>query len=114
MVTGIFVPSNSEAELEFRDFNALSDYRLAVGGLIEPVTIAALGITVYLNGEGLLRQLPSNSRVTLLWRSHSPEAQRGSILLGDAVIVGAPDARGTATEIPREAQRFLATIWPRP
>lgn len=114
MVIGIFVPSNSEAELEFREFNALSDYQLAVGGFIEPVDIAALGITVYLNGEGLLRQLPWNSRVTLLWRSHSPEAQRGSTLVGDAVIVGAPDASGAATEIPRAAQRFLATMWLRP
>lgn len=112
MVTGIFVPSDSGAELQFQDFNALSDYQLAVGGLIESVEVAGLAITLYVNEEGLLRQLPLNSRATLLWLSYSPEVRRESVLVGNAVIVGAPDANGAATSVPRSVISLLAAMRP--
>ncbi|NEM90901.1 DUF3846 domain-containing protein [Galbitalea soli] len=110
MVTGIFVPSKGEPQL--REFRGLSDYQRAVGGLIEAVEVAALGITVYVNEEGLLRQLPSNILVTLLCLKWSPELGPRSELVGNAVIVGSPDASGAATDVPASVPSLLAAMRP--
>ena len=67
MVTDIFVPTDGESKMHLEEFNGLADYQHAVSGYIQPVEIAALGVTIYVNEEGPLRQLPLNSRVTFLW-----------------------------------------------
>lgn len=110
MVTGIFVPSDGDAEPQLREFKELSDYQSAVGGLIEAVEVPALGITVYVNEEGLLRQLPSNIRVALLCSNWSPEVRPGRELLGNAVIVGYRDASGAATDVPASVLSLLAAM----
>ena len=100
MVKGIVVPGDGEAPLELREFAEFGDYQQVVGGWIEPVGIPSLGVTLYMNEEGLLQRLPLNSRVTFLWWFHVPEARQRAMLVGDAVIVGAPDADGNTTDVP--------------
>jgi hypothetical protein len=107
MVTGIFVPSDGEAKMHLEEFNSLADYQHAVGGYIQPVEIAVLGVTVYVNEEGLLRQLPLNSRVTFLWWFHAPEARQRAMLVGNAVIIGATDRNGDNTSVPPEVIELL-------
>lgn len=67
MVRGIVIPADAEKPLEQRDFAQLEDYQAAVDGWIEAVDIHGLGVTVYVNEEGLLRHLPPNSRASCLW-----------------------------------------------
>jgi|GEM_PF-2549021 len=62
MVKGIHVPVDPSEPLEVCDFANLAAYRAAVEGWIEPVDVPDLGITIYVNEEGLLRHLPFNSR----------------------------------------------------
>lgn len=107
MVTGIFVPSDGEAKLELQEFEKLSDYQVAVGGYIQPVEINALGVTVYVNEEGLVRRLPLNSRVTFLWWFHAPEARQRAMLVGNAVIIGPTDSNGDNTSVPPEVVDLL-------
>ncbi|MEV7757826.1 DUF3846 domain-containing protein [Microbacterium sp. NPDC089180] len=102
------MPLDDTAQIEPREFAGLDDYQRAVGGWIEPVDIPSLGVTIYVNEEGLIRQLPLNSRATFLWWFHVPAARQKVMLAGDAVIVGIPDRRGDSTDVP-EAVLELTT-----
>ena len=107
MVTGILVPGDGEAPLRIQEFTTLSDYQDAVGGYIQPITIPTLGVTVYVNEEGLLQRLPLNSRSTFLWWFHVPTARQKAMLVGDAVIVGMVDRRGENTSVPSDVLELL-------
>lgn len=100
MVRGVYLPAEAGRALEEREFNTLEDYQSAVGGWIEAVDLHTLGVTTYVNEEGLLRNLPFNSRATFLWWYHVPEARQKAILVGDAVVVGRPDRNGASTDVP--------------
>lgn len=100
MVQGIVVPSDERAPVEVCEFRSLEDYQTAVGGWIEAVDIPSLGITIYVNEEGLLRQLPFNPRATFLWWYHQAEARQQTMLVGNALVVGLPDRSGESTDVP--------------
>lgn len=107
MVNGILIPADADRVSERRGFLTLDDYQTAVGGRIEAVDLPDLGISIYINEEGLLRQLPFNSRATFLWWYHVPEARQKAMLVGDAVVVGQPNRKGDSTDIPSEVGTML-------
>jgi len=107
MVKGIIVPGDGEAPLELREFSEFGDYQRVVGGWIEAISIPSLGIMIFVNEEGLLQHLPLNSRMTFLWWFHVPEARQRAMLVGDAVIVGAPDEYGNTTDVPETVVSLL-------
>ncbi len=107
MVKGLIIPAEASAPIEQRDFDRLEDYQTVVGGWIEAVDIPALGITVYVNEEGLLRHLPLNSRVTFLWWYDVPESGQRAMLVGDAVVVGCPGQNGDNTDVPEAVVELL-------
>lgn len=112
MVTGIVIPADAEQPLELREFTKLEDYQAAVGGWIEAVDVHALGVTIYVNEEGLLRHLPFNSRASFLWWYHVPEARQKTMLVGDAVMVGLPDRCGDNTNLPGNLSHMLTGgVW---
>ena len=106
MVKGIYVPVDETEPLEQREFATLDDYQTAVDGWIEAVEIPSLGITIYVNEEGLLRRLPFNPRASFLWWFHVPGAHQ-AMLVGNAVIVGALDENGESTDVPQEVVDLL-------
>lgn len=111
MVQGIVIPAEAEKPLEQRDFARLEDYQAAVGGWIEAVDLHDLGVTVYVNEEGLLRQMPFNSRASFLWWYYVPAARQKSMLVGDAVLIGLPDRNGDSTDLPSDVRnRLLVTM----
>ncbi len=107
MTKGIVVPHDAEAALEVREFSDFGDYQKAVDGWIEAVDIPSLGVMVFVNEEGLLKHLPLNSRMTFLWWFHVPEARQRAMLVGNAVIVGAPDEEGNTTDVPEAVISLL-------
>jgi hypothetical protein len=109
MVAGILVPSDTTAPLELRRFDGLVDYQAAVGGWVEGITIPSLGITVYVNEEGLPKHLPFNARASFLWGHHVPEARLNAVVVGDAVIVGRPNEAGEDTDVPERVRKLLLT-----
>jgi hypothetical protein len=109
MVNGLVVPSDASQPLEMRTFAKLEDYQAAVGGRIEPVDLPAFGVTIYVNEEGRLNELPFNSRASFLWWYFVPEARQSAMLLGDAVLVGMPDRRGNVTDLPEDVRVLLIT-----
>lgn len=84
----------------------------AVGGYIEAVAVrevlvadqagrgarAPAAFTVYLNEEGKLDGLPLNLRATHL----ALASLGGDVIVGDAVVLGPPDAVGDDTPAPDE------------
>lgn len=109
MVKGLVVSSEDTRPITVGDFEEFEDYRKVVDGYTEHIDIERLGITVCINGEGLLQKLPFNSRATFLWWYHVPEARQRAILVGNAVIVGLPDAHGAATDVPEELVILFTT-----
>lgn len=107
MVTGIVVPAAAEQTLEEREFANLEDYQAAVGGWIEAVDLPDFGVTIYVKDEGLLRQLPLNSRASFLWWYHVPAARQKRMLVGDVIIVGLPDSYGDSTDVPAGVRELL-------
>lgn len=106
MVKGIHVPIDESEPLELREFATFDDYQAAVDGWIEAVDVPSLGVTIYVNEEGVLRHLPFNPRASFLWWFHVPGAHQ-AMLVGNAVIVGLPDENGDSTDMPREVVDLL-------
>ncbi|KZE42051.1 DUF3846 domain-containing protein [Microbacterium sp. T32] len=106
MVQGIIIPADNTAPLRTSMLDSLEDCQRAVGGWIEAVDIPDLGVTMYVNDEGLIRDLPFNRRATFLWRFHVPQA-RDARLVGDVAVVGLTDDEGENTELPIELGRRL-------
>lgn len=106
MVQGIIIPADNTAPLRASTLDSLEDYQRAVGGWIEAVDIPDLGVTMYVNEEGLIRDLPFNRRATFLWRFHVPQA-RDARLVGDVAVVGLTDEEGESTELPSELRQRL-------
>ena len=106
MVQGIIIPADNTAPLRTAALDSLEDYQRAIGGWFEAVDIPDLGVTMYVNEEGLNRDLPFNRRATFLWRFHVPLA-RDARLVGDVAVVGLTDYEGEKTELPRELARRL-------
>lgn len=106
MVRGICLPADDREELVVRDFANVEGYIRCVDGFIDAVDVPNLGVTIYVNEEGLLRRLPFNSRASFLWWYEVPAA-RESLLVGDAVIVGWPGADGESTDVPESLLRLL-------
>lgn len=106
MVQGIIIPADNTTPLRTATLDSLEDYQRAVGGWFEAVDIADLGVTMYVNDEGLIRDLPFNRRATFLWRFHAAQA-RDARLVGDVAVVGLTDDEGENTELPSELARRL-------
>lgn len=104
---GLLIPSG-EDPIEERTLASLPDYQLAVDGWIEAIDLFDVGITIYVNEEGLLRQLPFNPRATFLWWYHQAAARQQTMLVGNALVVGLPDRHGESTDVPGSvAELFL-------
>ncbi|MFF8186162.1 DUF3846 domain-containing protein [Microbacterium sp. NPDC016588] len=106
MVQGIIIPADNTAPLRTHELDSLEDYQRAVGGWYEAVNIPDLGVTMYVNEEGLIRDLPFNRRATFLWRFHVPQA-RDARLVGDVAVVGPTDDECENTELPMKLRRRL-------
>lgn len=89
MITALHIKTDGSAELfEFDpgDAKALEVLQERVGGWIEAVVADDPSITMYANEEGRILGLPPNLGVPGL--------------VGDVVIVGAPDEEGNDTTLP--------------
>ena len=107
MVRALIIPAADHEPVRECEVETLEDYQAVVGGWIEPVDIPVLGVTVYVNEEGLLRQLAFNPRATFLWWYFVPEARQTAMLVGPVLVVGLPDRSGDSTGVPNEVAAML-------
>jgi hypothetical protein len=83
----------------------------AVGGYIEALGIVVAGkrVTLYLNEEGKLDNLPLNPIATSLTRGVVAE---WDLIVGDVVVTGPPDGEGNDTGLAPEVVTALALMSP--
>lgn len=78
--------------------DGLDELQRRVGGWLEAAPVIDPRLTLYVNEEGKLNGLPGNVLATALLAAGNPD-----VIVGDAVLVGAPDAEGNDTTLPAYA-----------
>lgn len=106
MVKAVYIPSDTDADVEVREVAGIEDIQAAVGGWFEPVDVPALGVTIYINEEGRVRRPSFNSRASFLWWYYVPR-DRPAMLVGDVIIVGTPNKSGDDTDVLEPVLRLL-------
>lgn len=96
MAMGILI--TTEGVIEYRNFNGLSDYQTAVGGLITAVHAMSGACEGYANDEGLYLGMPVNPVASILF---------GQYLVGNVVIIGAPDDNGYDTDADQSLLSYI-------
>ncbi len=84
----------------------LSVPRGVVGGEVLPLTLEDPAGTVYVNADGLRLRLPVNPHASLLVEAATP-ARRGSVLLGNVLLVGPADDEGWDTSVAQDYRAVL-------
>lgn len=107
MPQGILIPAGRTAPLEHRTLERLEDFQATVGGPIEAVDLPEIGVTIYANEIGVMKQLPVNSHATLLWWFGHPSLRRKAVLVGDVIVVGLPNRAGNSTDIPADLAQSI-------
>ena len=79
--------------------NGLKDLQAHVGGYIEGIYLNGGGNLAYVNEEGKLRGLPVNKRASMFIHDKGARVQTHDFIVGNMVIVGAPDENGEDTDV---------------
>jgi len=96
MIKAVTITSEGlQSEVEFTEENSLETLQAAVGGYIQAIDL--LGLTMWINEEGKIHNLPFNPFATLLWEA---EFGKTDVILGDIILTGQPDGEGFTTSIP--------------
>lgn len=88
MVTTLLIPADIDRPIEIADMASLADYQKAVGGYIEAIGARPPAVTFIVNEEGKLRELPLNTRATVLWWYIEERFVNTDSLRGDVVLAG--------------------------
>ena len=90
-----------------KDFpGRLTELQRIVGGHIESAPTDG-SVTIYVNEEGKLMDLPVNFEATFSWWEVAPWMRGADVLCGNVVIVGPPDHFGDDTDLPADHQFTL-------
>ena len=81
-----------------------------VGGYIEAVTSDDGQITLWINEEGKLINLPVNELGTALWHLVSPRMNGVDVLCGAVVVTGGCDDNGDTLSIPDGLRQVLERV----
>lgn len=85
---------------------SLEDVQAAVGGYIEVAPTSIPGVIAYVNEEGKLQQLPINAAATAMLKYPDYD-----FVVGDMLLVGAPDENGDDTDVPDSALDDILEIF---
>ena len=85
-----------QKDIEISEDTSLKTLQDAVGGFIQAIDL--LGLTMWINEEGKIDDLPFNPFATILWEAAFGKTD---VILGDIVLTGLPDDEGNLTDIPQ-------------
>jgi len=92
----VLTTEGQQIDIEFEQDTSLKTLQDAVGGFIQCVDL--LGLTMWINEEGKIDNLPFNPFATILWEAAFGKTD---LILGDIVLTGLPDDEGNLTSIPQ-------------
>jgi hypothetical protein len=105
MPTGIVISHEQSEPLFEQHFEGLGDYQAAVGGFVEPIHLDTPKLTLLVNEEGKLQELPHNRRATALWWLLEPRAFETDEIVGDVVLLG-----DMSTDLIKSVPQDLASL----
>lgn len=92
----IMTTEGQQIDVEFEQDSSLKTLQESVGGYVQAIDL--LGLTMWINEEGKIENLPFNPFATILWEA---EFGKTDLILGDIVLTGQPDDEGFTTSIPQ-------------
>lgn len=95
----------SDFDYDVTDGISLTHLQEAVGGWIERAPTRARELTMYVNEEGKILNLPRNPLATELLFDG-----KWDFVAGDAVVCGEPDDEGYDTSIPPALEKLILSI----
>ena len=109
LIRSVVIPADDDRPLRRQQLDAtnLSDYRGLVDGNLEVLSLEQPAATMYLNGDGKIRQLPVNVRATMLLWAHVKELRFQDYIAGDVFLTGPVDHDGWDTSVPDELDKLL-------
>lgn len=101
-ITVVTVPADPNRHPILRSIKRsdVDTYRKFVGGHLECITIGDPEGTVYCNEEGMLGNLPVNTRAEAVVGKHRPHFLEHNQIRGDVIFCGPPDHDGEDTDVP--------------
>ena len=97
---GICIRTSGKIEkVVITDYSDMGQY---VGGYLEalPIDEQKHGLSVFINEEGLINELPINMPASLWLQKNGMWATRGYPIHGDVLVMGATDAEGETPSVP--------------
>jgi hypothetical protein len=107
VIHAILLPVDEDRPLYKVAIDGLTSMQEAVGGLIEFVDLGPIGASLIVPEEGKLKREPINRRATLIWWLLFPSAVHVDVIVGPALMVGAPDEDGNTTDVPQAITQLL-------
>lgn len=107
-IVGIHVPADIDRPLDAVEYDA-GDLALVRGvacGNAEAIALSIPRGTIYANEDGGRLRLPINRRASMLVAASTP-SRRGTVVLGNALLVGPADEEGRDTSAERDYRAVL-------
>jgi hypothetical protein len=110
LIKCLVIPADDAQELRIEEVDpTLENLQRAIGGgYLQVLHLEQPSMSLYVDEEGAMKNLPVNVRASAFWRTHNPVFYGAKPLVGDAIITGPPDRRGIETSVPEE---FIALIF---
>lgn len=107
LLHAVQIPQDEERPLYKVAIDGLSGMQAAVGGYIQVVDLTPLGASLVLDEEGKLKGKEINRRATLLFWLLFPSVRHRDAIVGDVIVIGAPDDDGNSTDVPEAVTKLL-------
>lgn len=108
-INAVVIPADDNEPLRQQQIETsnLDQYRDAVGGNLEAISLLRPASSLYCNDEGKLLGLRPNGRATMVLWTHFPALRFRDYIGGDALLTGPMDTEGWDTDLPEDFTRVF-------
>lgn len=97
----LVIPADVTDPIRVETLTGWEEYQRLVGGWIESAPVDRDDLSLFINEEGKVLNLPRNSRADDLWRTLLPSGRiPGDYIAGPAVVVGFDATTGEDVDVP--------------
>ncbi|PRY06852.1 DUF3846 domain-containing protein [Kineococcus rhizosphaerae] len=111
MSRAILIPADTDAAVRIVETNGLHDLQRLLDGNIDYAPLNQPDLTLWINDEGKMLDLPRNERADAWWKANIRATFPGDYIAGDAVLVGFDRDSGEDTDVPA---RIITQLHPAP
>lgn len=111
-IKGIVIPADEEQPIKLVEVEGgnYREFQKHVGGNFDAINIERPEASIFIHDEGKIIGLPLNRRASVVLWVHNKRFRHVDAIMGDALLIGAPDDVGDTQGIPEELiNLFLET-----